>query len=451
MSGGETKNRSFNGRRFPKSISPLVIGLAVFCVSLISFLQAAHHNGILWAPPKNGGDEDSYERLGYNLAAGLGFGYCPCDLPVLLGEEEPPATEKCVPHCNPELFEPTAYRPPGFPFLVAAVNLIQPLNFGLIRIINCICCAAGIAIVAFVLARQYSIAAALVMGLTCSVDPRLREFAGTFLTENLATMACSSFAVSLAMFLERKDRLSAAFCGASLTTLVFIRSFYVAWYPVIWICVAIVMFRSRARGGENVRSWMLTLSVFCLTSLALTLPWWIRNCVVLDGVMPTGTQGGIGIADGFSDSAWAAHGSWTSQTANQIADELRRDPDTRNLQGIAFEKEQCVRGSAAATSWIQHNPDKLITLAWWKLSRLWEAGSLWHPLLFGAAAIGLFVSRRQELAKVTMLLLLLNSVTVMATYHTYERFLTPLRPVIHAFAAIGVLVAFATCRRLAAR
>ena len=136
---------------------------------------------------------------------------------------------------------------------------------------------------AFVLARQYSIAAALVMGLTCSVDPRLREFAGTFLTENLATMACSSFAVSLAMFLERKDRLSAAFCGASLTTLVFIRSFYVAWYPVIWICVAIVMFRSRARGGENVRSWMLTLSVFCLTSLALTLPWWIRNCVVLDG------------------------------------------------------------------------------------------------------------------------------------------------------------------------
>ena len=451
MSGGEGESRSFNGLRFPKRISPLVVGIAVFCISLISFLQAAHYNGILWAPPRNGGDEDSYERLGYNLAAGMGFGYCPCDLPVLLGEEEPPATEKCVPGCHPDLFEPTAYRPPGFPFLIAAVNLIQPLSFGLIRIINCICCAAGIAIVAVVIARRYSIPAALVMGLTCSVDPRLREFAGTFLTENLATLACSVFAVSLALFLERKDRLSAAFCGSSLTTLVFIRSFYVAWYPVIWICVAIVLFRSRARTGENVRSWMLTLSVFCLTSLALTLPWWIRNCVVLDSVMPTGTQGGIGIADGFSDSAWAAHGSWTSQTADQIAEQIRTDPDTKNLQGITFEREHCVQGAAAAKLWIRQNPGKLLTLTWWKLSRLWEAGSVWHSLLFAAATVGLIFRRRTELAKVTLLLLLVNSLTVMATYHTYERFLTPLRPVIHAFAAIGVVAAFATCRRLAAR
>lgn len=236
------------------------------------------------------------------------------------------------------------------------------------------------------------------MGLTCSLDPRLREFAGTFLTENPATLACSVFVVSLGNFLERKNPLAAVFCGGALTSLVFIRSFYVAWYPVIWILVAVVLFRSRLRGSNSQSSWIMTLAAFCLASLALTLPWWIRNCIVLESLMPTGTQGGIGIADGFSDSAWDAHGSWTSQTADQIAEQIRQNPATRNLKGIAFEREQSRQGAAAAGIWMREHPEKLLTLTWWKLTRLWEVGSRWHPFLFLATAIGLFVSRRGGLA-----------------------------------------------------
>jgi 4-amino-4-deoxy-L-arabinose transferase-like glycosyltransferase len=450
MTSGKTETLSIEQSGQPHRVTPLVVFVAVFCLSLLSYLHAAHQHGILWSPPTNGGDEDGYERLGYNLAAGLGFGYCPCDHPVLTGEAEPPVVERCEPNCNPDDFVPTAYRPPGFPFLIAALDLIAPLNFPLIRIINCIFCAAGVAIVAMFLARHGQTAPALLMGLTCSIDPRLREFAGTFLTENMATLACSLFAVSLALFLERKDRPSAALCGVALTSLVFIRSFYVAWYPAIWILIAVILFRKR-RSGINSRTWIVTLTVFCLASLALTLPWWIRNCVVLDSLMPTGTQGGIGIADGFSDTAWDAHGSWTSQTANQIGAEIRQDPSTENLQGIEFEKEHCKRGSAAAVTWIRQHPDKLPMLTWWKLSRLWEAESRWHPFLFAAMAIGLFVGRRNALAKVTLLLLLLNSLTVMATYHTYERFLTPLRPVIHAFAAMGILPVFYCLQRFMTR
>lgn len=447
MSNGKMIDPLTEGNSQRLRIAPLVAGLAVFCLSLASYLQAAYQNGILYAPPLNGGDEDSYERLGFNLASGLGFGYCPCDQTVILGLEEPPDTDRCEPQCGVELFEPTAYRPPGFPFLIAAVDLIQPLNFFLIRIINCICCAGGVAVVALTLARQGFTNAALLMGLTCSLDPRLREFAGTFLTENTATLACSVFAVSLGMFLERKNRLSALCCGGALTALVFIRSFYVAWYPVLWILVAVVLFANRMRSNNSGSSWMMTLAAFCLASLALTLPWWIRNCIVLESLMPTGTQGGIGIADGFSDSAWNAYGSWTSQTADQIANQIRHDPATRDLKGIAFEKEHSRQGAAAARNWIKEHPDKLLTLTWWKLSRLWEVGSRWHPFLFGATAIGLFVSRRRGFARATLLLLLLNSLTVMATYHTYERFLTPLRPAIHGFAAIGALATVTGLRR----
>ena len=162
MTAGENKTQATTeasqppevARRQCVGISPIAVCLVVFCVSLLSFLQAAHHRGILWAPPENGGDEDSYERIGYNLAAGLGFGNCPCDDPIVAGLEEPQPTERCAPNCSPDDFETTAYRPPGFPFLIAAVNLIDPLNFAMIRIINCIFCAAGVAIVALFLVQS---------------------------------------------------------------------------------------------------------------------------------------------------------------------------------------------------------------------------------------------------------------------------------------------------------
>lgn len=414
------------------------LATAAFVLALGSYLQSAASRGILWAPPANGGDADSYERLGYNLASGLGFGYCPQDAAVVSGESEPPPTDACQPGCTAGEFTSTAYRPPGFPMMVAAIYRISPLNFFAVRVVNCICFALAVALVAVAFARQISVAAGIGAALLCSIDPRMREFAGTFLTENLATLMLSLFALSLVMFLQRQTSWAAGLCGLTFSGLVLVRSFYVAWYPAIWLGVAVVCYRrwrSDALSGGTVARRFL---IFALASLLLTGPWWIRNCLMLQAVMPTGTQGGIGIADGFSDSAYENRGDWQPTTATLILEQIRRDPKTRHLSGLALEKEHSRRGSAHALGWIVQHPWKAVQLSWWKLCRLWEAGSLAHSGLFGIALLGWFAARRHPLAQVILVLAVLNSLTVMATYHTYERFLTPFRPLLHGLVGSGL-------------
>lgn len=432
---------SIHGPRVEVSKRPLMfLGLAIFLGTLIVFLFVASRHFGLSAPPENGGDSDSYERLGYNLAAGLGYGYCPSDQPILQGKAEPAVVDRCEAGCGADEFQLTAYRPPGFPFLIAAVYRLSPLNYLAVRVLNCVACAAAVTLVSLWLARRHSLFAAILASVTCCLDPRFREFAGSFLTENLATLALCCFVLTFACFVEHKTVRNAATCGLSLSALVFIRSFYVAWYPILWIVVAWLLFREVRQGSQRIGAAIGVAVAFGLCSLMLTGPWWVRNCIVLNALMPTGTQGGIGIADGFSDSAMENFGSWTPQTAVRILAELRADLDFAGQSEIEIEKEHSRRGAASASEWIRSHPESLVRLTWWKFSRLWEFGSVQHTALFSLCAAGMWFSRNTTLCRILLLLFALNSLTVMATYHTYERFLTPFRPVIHAMCAWGLCV-----------
>ncbi len=420
------------------------LGIVIFVCSLACFIHAASRAGILNAPPARGGDESSYERLGYNLACGLGYGYCPADQAILSGESEVAVVKSCEAGCTQLEFSPTAYRPPGFPLLVAAVNRISPMNFLVVRLLNCVFCAAAVAIVGAYFAKKLSLLSGLAVGVLCSIDPRFREFAGTFLTENLATLTFCLFALALVSFFQTKTTRDAVVCGFALSALVIVRSFYVAWYPILWICVGLVLLREMRGMRISLQQAILSAAGFGLASLLLTGPWWVRNCLVLDALMPTGTQGGIGIADGFSDSAYANFGSWTSETADRIASEMRLDPSLQTLSRIEFEKEHSRRGSQSAKAWIRKHPELLMQLSWWKFSRLWEYGSVLHGLLFGCCFLGLWYARDHALSKVLLLLFVLNSLTVVATYHTYERFMTPFRPLIHGLVGFGCQMLLAT-------
>jgi hypothetical protein len=405
---------------------------------LISCLQAASSRNELTTPPIPGGDQDDYERLGYNLASGLGFGYCPSDRLLIQGQIERPMVSKCVASCSQEEFELSTFRPPGFPLLIAAVYQISPLNFTAIRLINCLCCAIAIGLVSGFLAQRLSLISGLTAGVLCSIDPRFREFAGTFLTENLATFALTVFSLSLIMFLSRKTVFWGLLCGLCLSTLVIVRSFFVAWYPLLWLVILTVLFRASIRKDMSRTQAMKSLAAFCLSSVLLTAPWWVRNCLVLNALMPTGTQGGIGICDGFSDSAYEHFGSWTPKKASAIAAEMRSDPELAALGSLEFEKELSRRGAAHAKQWIQEHPELLIQLSLWKLEGLWELRSIRHTILFLFCFVGLWAARRDTTGGTIFFLLLLNSLTVVATYHTYERFMTPFRPIIHGMAGYGM-------------
>ncbi len=430
----------------------LAVGCIVLILSLVSFVQAASNRGVLRASPVDGGDEDSYERLGFNIAAGLGLGYCPDDMPVVMGLSEPIPTTTCTAGCTSEEFSFTAGRPPGFPLIVAAVYRVSALNFFAVRVINCLCCALAVAVAAAYFSREFSPLTGLFAGTLCCIDPRLREFAGTFLTENSATLMLTLFAISYARLVSRGNLLNAALCGLTFSALVSIRSFFVAWYPVVWIIPAVCLWLHGRRAQVSLLTVLKPLWVFCLASLVLTGPWWIRNCLILESFMPAGTQGSILIADGFSDSAYANFGSWAPGVTNQIREEMLQDPALKDLSLIRFEREHAIRGVAHAKAWIRQHPHLMPQLALWKLGRLWEYGSIPHGVLFGSLFVGLFATRSHPASRVLLLLLLLNSLTVMATYHTYERFMTPFRPMIHGMVACGLIwIAAGVCSRLMPR
>ncbi|MEZ6089650.1 MAG: hypothetical protein R3C05_16785 [Pirellulaceae bacterium] len=434
------------GRRWDR----VAFAIAAFLIPLGSYLQVAASRDLLWSPPENGGDADDYERLGYNLASGLGFGFCPSDAEICNGQRDPEPTERCDPGCSAAEFELTAYRPPGFPFLVAAIYKISPLNFFAVRVVNCICFALAVAVVAIGFARQISVTSGVGVVVLCSIDPRMRESAGTFLTENLATLMFSVTFVSLLAMHRRPSMQSAFWGGVSFSGLVFVRSFYVAWYPAVWIATAVVFYvQSRSLAAHRWRT-LRMFAIFAFASIILTAPWWIRNCLVLDALMPTGTQGGIGIADGFSDSAYINKGDWRPTTAGLIYQQILSDPKTAQWSRIELEKEACQRGFAHAKAWIREHPWKTIQLSWWKLCKLWEYGNPRHMILFGLVFVGMYFQRRHPLVRVALFLMVLNSLTVMATYHTYERFMTPFRPMIHGLATCGIAgIAIAVFPRLA--
>lgn len=416
----------------PKSLTIGVFALVVFFIALGSFLQATSARGELHSPPRPNGDEESYDRLGYNMAGGLGFGYCP----NLATVHTPLA--RCQKDCAPDEFELTAYRPPGFPFVVAAIYWLSPLNYFLVRCTNCVFLALAVASVSAVFFRDFSRCVGVFVAILSCADPRLREFAGTFMTENMATLMLSIFALAMSRFVTSVSTVNACLCGLALSILTFTRTFYAVWYPVLWLYAAgICLLRIRAK-SLTLSTAILTFLLFAGSSVAVIGPWWLRNCVVLHAFMPTGTQGGIGIPDGFSDNAYRHRGNWTSETAKEIEIEMRADPDVRDLKGIEFEKELCRRGMAYAKSWIKDHPREVLQLTWWKISRLWEYGNPKQMGLLALAMLGIFVTRRQKLAQVIFVLIVLNSLTVMATYHTYERFLTPFRPLLNGMAGCGI-------------
>ena len=416
-----------------------IVTPAIFCLSLLLCLHATEMRIGLSAPPENGGDSDDYERLGYNLVSGQGFGFCAADLPVRAGLAEPPVVSVCEPLCSAEEFELTAYRPPGFPILIAAVYQFSPLNFLAIRIINCIFCAMAVTLISVVVARQTTTMTGILSAVACSVDSRFREMAGTFLTENMAMLALCVMTISLSCLCRKFSFRNAVCSGLALSWLVVVRSFYVSWYPCLWLLIGYLAWRSVKSGSLSSGSAARIAVSFWVCSLVLTGPWWIRNCLVLDAWMPTGTQGGICFADGFSDSAMANFGSWTPTVANSVGAELRADASFHAKSQLEFEREHCRRCTKRALNWIYEHPELLPRLSWWKFSRLWEIGSPLHGILFATCGVGLWFGRKLPLFRIMCLLMLLNTLTVLATYHTYERFLTPFRPMLHAMSAYALV------------
>jgi 4-amino-4-deoxy-L-arabinose transferase-like glycosyltransferase len=215
-------------------------------------------------PWGGGGDTPAYLLLAHNLLAGKGYAYAG---------------------------QPTAYRPPVYPFLLAgamkvfgsyAIAAVRWLQFLAGLLTACLC-----SLIAGTLFGKAARKPALIVAL---FFPTLIIMTGEILTEALATLVCAIFLYLLVRFFEKPSWgvLTGLAATVGIATLVRFNmalfGFVVLWAVVFW--------------KIPLSKWRAVALTIILPGVIVS-PWLIRNYVVFHGAFVLSTEGGPTAAMGI--------------------------------------------------------------------------------------------------------------------------------------------------------
>lgn len=248
------------------------------------------------------GDALEYDMLARTLATGGGFGYYPG--------------------------VPTAFRNPLLPFLAAVVYFFTGIHPHAVQVLM-IVLGALIPPVLFALARQFvEPASALLAALAAVFYPTLVVFSASFMTEIpfallvlLILLCWSQFSMT-----TRGGWGMIVIGGASMGLALLTRWNFL---PVIGLWVLYLLID----GGPERWRRMLRFSVFCAVAIAVTVPWTIRNRIVMGDWVWISTNGGF--------TLWQRYNSLppdgTIDSRQDVQDGLRRALYTANARVDAGE------------------------------------------------------------------------------------------------------------------
>jgi hypothetical protein len=155
--------------------------------------------------------------------------------------------------------------------------------------------------------------------------------------------------------------------------------------------------------------------------------------------MPLGTQGGINLPIGYSDSALVSGGIWTPDAARRFwAEHATPITERDDIRGETAKAEV---GQRAALAWALSNLARLPALMALKARDLWN--DPWSDprrgllVLFALAALPWGLREGRE-SLVLWAVLALNTAGVMLTYGDGVRFLVPVKPLLFALVGLGL-------------
>lgn len=244
--------------------------LAYVCIA-VALLGVAARVAVVAVPGEalrtpwgGGGDTGAYVLLAQNLAAGKGYAYAG---------------------------QPTAYRPPVYPFFLAAsmrvfgahaIAAVRWLQF-FVGLLTAWLCSATAGMIFGRAAMRPALALALIF-------PTLVIMTGEILTEALATLASAVFLYLLVRFREKASwgGLAALAAVVGLATLIHFNmallGFVVLWAVLFW--------------QTPLTKWRAVALTILLPG-AIISPWLIRNYVVFHGAFVLSTEGGPTAAMGI--------------------------------------------------------------------------------------------------------------------------------------------------------
>ncbi len=339
--------------------SPLgrrILLIAVFLLALANGVAALRTVG-RWHLPPVPGDGQDYDNIALNLVRARGFGQFWDDpewRAPYLEHNEAGIYDGILARSGP--YSPTAYRPPVLPAALAATYALFGRSFLVWGLIHALIAAAALTIAAHLALRLGGLVPALILLAMALWDRSLMYFlfACPMLTEGWSCLAVGLFTVALARIGRRGAPRDFVLGGAALGLLVLVRGIFVMWYPFAALGIlALALWQTRpAQGGRRTTALALC-SLFLAGALLVPMPWWIRNCAVTGKLMPLGTQGGINLPIGYSDSALASGGVWTPDAARRFWAE-HATPITE-LEDIRGETAKAEVGQRAALAWARSN------------------------------------------------------------------------------------------------
>ena len=386
-------------------------------------------------------DPDTYRQLARNLLAHGTFGY---RIPEA-------ATGQLA-------LQPTAYRPPLYPLLLAAVgwpDAVGPISVGLLHGF------LGVATVLLVycLARAWGLgrwgwcAAGLV-----ACDPILVNQSSLVMTETLAALLAVAALLGLTR-LSRLPRTSAALqAGAVVGLAGLCRPTFLVWGAALALTLLLPPWPAPACDRPPWAARLRLAGAF-VAALGLVLsPWAIRNLKALGRPIVTTTHGGYTLWLGNNPEFYeflerARRGDvWDSQRLDQQYLQIREQTAYDELAADRWAQSQAVAS-------LRSHPAAFARACVWRVSSLWGlvphrvgaeesalgrlaryAVGVWYAAVFGLAAVGSLAWGRRVVQPplLAALLLCLCFTAMHAVYWSNLRMRAPLMPVICLAAAVGV-------------
>ncbi|MFH0965749.1 MAG: glycosyltransferase family 39 protein [Planctomycetota bacterium] len=413
------------GEKLPPPLTTYILAVIIIAAFVVRLSFSLVAGGV-----GRGTDEDAYLSIARNLAASWGY--------------------------TDSSGQPTAYRSPLYPVLVAGVLKFSGGNLAVLAVLQA-ALGALIAVVAAGIADELAgRVAAILAGALVACDPFLIYFSGEIMTETVFTFFVAGAVYFLLRSLRRpsvgRTCLAALFVAAAGLT-----------RPIGWGLLplaALFALAQRASVGRRVAS---ALAVLLVGALAAA-PWVIRNFIIFNAFIPNTTHGGYTFVLGNNPSLYDAmrRGEpWLRGSPSFDAFE-KENAEARQGKGeVAGDAEMWRRGKA----FVREQPKAALWLALKKIEALWRpaptglsvrgivpgfvryALGAFSLVLYAAATVGIISLKGKPLPLVLFLYCPALFTMTHAVFWSQLRFRVPLHPLLAALAAAAVPFFLALVRR----
>jgi 4-amino-4-deoxy-L-arabinose transferase-like glycosyltransferase len=335
-----------------------------------------------------------------------------------------------------EHFQPSACRPPGYPWVLASVYSLwqRPLAAKLLNASACVLTAIVLSLIASSIQKRISGLVAPVLALCF---PLFAYTASTLYPQVLGTLF---FAFAILCLV----RPPAAAKGAIAAGLVF--GFLVLMIPsfLLWLPMfpAYLLIADRLETG---RRWLRRAALFTLCAVLVIAPWTARNSILLGSLIPVSTNSGVNLLLGNSPNTTPDSG-----VNVDISEHLRQTEGMNEVERDRFLK-QC------AVAWVKQNPGAALKLYLWKVANYFNfrnrlftgsESSRWRDrimfltyypfLLLAVVRLSLYRRFKLNLAEGFLFFLYFGNAFLSALFFTRIRFRIPFDALLIVLAAVFI-------------